>query len=79
MLFGTFNVWILNKQSIILSPKKYINYNQFSYDIQDNKMKNNKNKNDEEKERQRKIDKNYEEIMKNNDKKNFMTVKKIEF
>ena len=35
--------------------------------------------NNDEIERRKKIDKNYEEIMKNNDKKNFMQVKKVNF
>lgn len=60
------------------------NYNDFSQsqNNQTNNIKNNKENNlinDDEKERQAKIEKNFEEIMKNNNKNNFMTVKKVEF
>ena len=58
--------------------KNYNNFNQFQNNNQIN-IKNNIIENEDEKERRRKIDKNYEEIMKNNDKKNFMNVKKVEF
>ena len=59
--------------------KNYNNFNQIQNNNQNNILNNNEKFNDDEKERKRKIEKNYEEIMKNNDKKNFMTVKKVEF
>ena len=59
--------------------KNYNNFNQIQNNNQNNILNNNEKINDDEKERKRKIEKNYEEIMKNNDKKNFMTVKKVEF
>ena len=59
--------------------KNYNNFNQIQNNNQNNILNNNEKINDDEKERKRKIEKNYEEIMKNNDIKNFMTVKKVEF
>ena len=59
--------------------KNYNNFTQIQNNNQNNILNNNEKINDDEKERKRKIEKNYEEIMKNNDKKNFMTVKKVEF
>jgi hypothetical protein len=61
------------------NEKNYNNFNQIQNNNQNNILNNNEKINDDEKERKRKIEKNYEEIMKNNDKKNFMTVKKVEF
>ena len=59
--------------------KNYNNFNQIQNNNQNNILNNNEKINDDEKERKRKIEKKYEEKMKNNDKKNFMTVKKVEF
>ncbi len=60
--------------------KNYNNFNEIKFN-QRNNIQNIKEKqliDDEEKERQKKIELNYEKIMKNNDKKNFMPVKKFD-
>ena len=64
-----------------INKKNYNNYNNFNQ-LQNNSQNTiNQNKiiNEEERERKKKIDKNYEEIMKNNNKENFLNVKKVEF
>ena len=66
-----------------INCKNYNDFNNFGQNneninnIKDNFIKYISNK--DEIERQKKIEKNYEEIMKNNDNKNYMKVKKVEF
>ena len=59
-----------------INGKNYNDFNQMN-NVRNN-IKERKDNISEEEERKRKIDKNFEEIMKNNNN-NFMTVKKIEF
>jgi uncharacterized protein YnzC (UPF0291/DUF896 family) len=62
--------------------KNYNDFNNFNSNINSNNNSNSNTKKEltnDEIERRKKIDKNYEEIMKNNDKKNFMQVKKVDF
>jgi len=61
--------------------KNYNDFNNFSSNINTNNNNNNTKKviSNDEIERRKLIDKNYEEIMKNTDKKNFMQVKKVNF
>ena len=58
--------------------KDYNNFNQFQNSVQDNEIKNKENISEEEKGRRSKIDKNFEEIMKNGGKHSSMTIKKVE-
>ena len=81
---GDYDEECFNNQNYIndnnIFNKNYNNFNEIQFN-QRNNMQNNKEKqliDDEEKERQKKIELNYEKIMKNNDKKNFMSVKKFD-
>ena len=69
--------------NIINVGKNYNDFNNFDSNVINDKNKKNNNIkkviDPDEIERRKKIDKNYEEIMKNNDKNNFMQVKKVEF
>ena len=60
--------------------KNYNNFHEIQLNQRNNIQNINEKKliNDEEKERQKKIELNYEKIMKNNDKNNFMFVKKFD-
>ena len=62
-----------------INNNNYNNYNNFEQFDSQNNINQNNNINREERERKNKIDKNYEEIMKNNDKDNFLSAKKVEF
>jgi hypothetical protein len=83
---GDYDEECFNGQNIINENNNFngINYNNFNEMLlnkKNNISKINEKKiiNDDEKERQKKIELNYEKIMKNNDKDNFMPVKKIDF
>ena len=71
------NFTTTNNNNII--NNNYNNYNNFEQFDSQNNINQNNNINSEERERKNKIDKNYEEIMKNNDKDNFLSAKKVEF
>jgi len=62
--------------------KNYNDFSNFNLNVNNNNNNNRNTKkvpNNDEIERRKLIDKNYEEIMKNNDRKNFMPVKKVDF
>ena len=68
-----------NAKNNTINGKNYNNFIQFQNNNNQNNINNNEKINEEEIERRKIIDKNFEEIMKNNDKQNFMNVKKVEF